>query len=40
MVSRKEEKMTESQDFHARYRRTIGLFATGVTVLLAEKGNG
>ncbi len=29
--------MTESQDFHARYRKTIGLFATGVTVLLAEK---
>jgi flavin reductase (DIM6/NTAB) family NADH-FMN oxidoreductase RutF len=29
--------MTEPQDFQKRYRNTIGLFATGVTVLLAEK---
>lgn len=29
--------MTDPQELHARYRKTIGLFATGVTVLLAEK---
>jgi flavin reductase (DIM6/NTAB) family NADH-FMN oxidoreductase RutF len=29
--------MTDSDDFRTRYRRTIGLFATGVTVLLAER---
>ena len=29
--------MTEQQDFQSRYRKTIGLFATGVTVLLTEK---
>lgn len=28
--------MTGSEDFRKRYRKTIGLFATGVSVLLAE----
>ena len=29
--------MTDSKEFKDRYRKTIGLFATGVSVLLAEK---
>jgi len=29
--------MTDLPEFQSRYRKTIGLFATGVTVLLAEK---
>ena len=30
--------MSEKNEFHRNYRNVIGLFATGVTVLLAEKG--
>ncbi len=29
--------MTRTEDFHKQYRTTIGMFATGVTVLLIEK---
>ena len=30
--------MTDKKEFHRNYRNAIGLFATGVTVLLTEKG--
>lgn len=31
--------MSTADDLKAQYRKTIGLFATGVTVVLAEKGD-